>query len=148
MKCIAVNKKYYKLLKDNLKNIQVELLENEAQKADLIIGDNSTDNADICFHPSLLPSFNTKEPIKDAFCAGVKVSGVTVYCPKTDKIIAQYPVLIGNSTHYDEFEKEIHQLEHLLYPIVIDKILKDEVFDFNDLMGKCSGNCSGCNSCH
>lgn len=99
-------------------------------------------------HPSLLPSFNGRDAIQRAYISGVKVSGITIHYlengPDHGKIIAQYPVLIGNSTHFDEFEKEIHNLENLLYPIVIDKIIKDEVFDFSDLIG----GCGGCRGCH
>ena len=102
----------------------------------------------INIHPSLLPAFKGKDAIHRAFDAGVKVSGVTIHHVTSDldggKIIAQYPVLIGNLMHFDEFEAEIHNLEHKLYPIVIEKLLKDEVFDFSDLLGGCSGNCSGC----
>ncbi len=98
-------------------------------------------------HPSLLPAFKGKDAIKRAFLAGVKVSGVTIHWVQDEvdsgKIIAQYPVLIGNLTHLDEFEAEIHSIEHALYPIVIEKLLNDEVFDFSDLMGggKCGGGC-------
>lgn len=106
-------------------------------------------------HPSLLPAFKGPDAINRAFSSGVKVSGVTVHWVNEDldggKIIAQYPVLIGNLTHFDEYEKEIHQLEDLLYPIVIDKILKDEVFDFQDLLSSspCNkNNCSGCSGCN
>lgn len=107
----------------------------------------------INIHPSLLPSFKGKDAIYRAFEAGVKVSGVTIHYVTSDidggKIIAQYPVLIGNLMHFDEFENEIHAVEHKLYPIVIEKLLKDEVFDFTDLVGSCSENCSGgCAECH
>ena len=102
-------------------------------------------------HPSLLPAFKGKDAIQRAFFAGVKVSGVTVHWVNDEvdggKIIAQYPVLIDNSMHFDEFEQEIHKIEHILYPIVIDKLLKDEVFDFSDLVGNC-GSCGGCGNCH
>lgn len=103
-------------------------------------------------HPSLLPAFKgSKNGIKDAFLAGAKVSGVTVHWVTSDvdggQIIAQYPVLINNETHFDEFEAEIHAIEHKLYPIVIEKILEDKVFDFSDLMkNSCSSNCGGCRS--
>lgn len=107
----------------------------------------------INIHPSLLPAFKGKDAIYRAYEAGVKVSGVTVHHVTSEldggKIIAQYPVLIGNLTHFDEFEKEIHNVEHKLYPIVIEKLLKDDVFDFNDLLGGCSGTCEGgCGGCH
>ena len=105
----------------------------------------------INIHPSLLPAFKGKDAIQRAFLAGVKVSGVTVHWVTDEvdggKIIAQYPVLIDNSMHFDEFEAEIHEIEHILYPIVIDKLLKDEVFDFSDLVSGC-GNCGGCGNCH
>ena len=104
----------------------------------------------IAIQPSLLPAFKGKDAIERAFMAGVKVSGVTVYSlnanENDEKIIAQYPVLISNETHFDEFKSDIYHLEAVLYPIVIDKLLKDEVFDFPDLMNSCSceGGCGGC----
>ena len=60
----------------------------------------------ISIQPSLLPAFKGKDAIERAFMAGVKVSGVTVYSlnanENDEKIIAQYPVLISNETHFDE----------------------------------------------
>lgn len=103
-------------------------------------------------HPSLLPAFKGSDAIYRAFFAGVKVSGVTVHTINEDtdngKIIAQYPVLISNLTHYDEFEKEIHALEDLLYPIVIEKLLNNQLFDFQDLIqgNKCGGCGCDCNN--
>ena len=108
----------------------------------------------INIHPSLLPAFKGRKAIERAFLAGVKVSGVTIHYVdnKIDagKIIAQYPVFIDNSMHLDEFETEIHEIEHRLYPIVIEKVLEDKIFDFQDLMkSSCSknkegGGCGGC----
>lgn len=110
----------------------------------------------INIHPSLLPSFKGKDAIQQAFLAGVKVSGITIHYVDKDidsgKIIAQYPVFIDNAMHLDEFEEEIHCIEHKLYPIVIEKILEDKVFDFQDLIksscnngsgGSCGGGCGG-----
>ena len=117
----------------------------------------------INIHPSLLPSFKGKDAIQQAFLAGVKVSGVTIHYIERNvdggKIIAQYPVFIENTMHLDEFEREIHVIEHKLYPIVIEKVLENKVFDFQDLMksscnngcceGKSSDNSSGgCKGCH
>lgn len=108
----------------------------------------------INIHPSLLPAFKGNDAIFRAFNAGVKVSGVTVHWvsnePDGGKIIAQYPVLIGNTTHYDEFQHEIITLENLLYPKVIDAILQDKVFDFSDLITNSCGSsgCGGCGSCN
>lgn len=110
----------------------------------------------INIHPSLLPSFKGKEAIKQAFLSGVKVSGVSVHWVESNvdkgKIIAQYPVFITNDMHYDEFEAEIHTIEHKLYPIVIEKVLDNKVFDFQDLLkSSCSGGgciSGGCGKCH
>lgn len=101
----------------------------------------------INIHPSLLPAFKGKDAIKQAFLAGVKISGITIHYVEKDidagKIIAQYPIFIANGAHLDEVEAEIHEIEHKLYPIVIEKVLEDKVFDFQDLMrGKCGGKCS------
>lgn len=121
---------------------------------------NEMGNKVINIHPSLLPAFKgSKNAIQDAFLAGVKVSGVTIHWVTSDvdggKIIAQYPVFITNETHFDEFEQEIHTLEHQLYPVVIESILNDKVFDFVDLMkkscggqGGCGGDNGGCKGCH
>jgi phosphoribosylglycinamide formyltransferase-1 len=118
-----------------------------------IIPDNELDIMGnvINIHPSLLPAFKgSTNAIKDAFLAGVKVSGVTIHQVTSDvdggKIIAQYPVFLHNDMHFDEFEQEIHETEHKLYPIVIEKILEDKVFDFTDLMkgsSGCRGSCGG-----
>lgn len=104
-------------------------------------------------HPSLLPSFKGADAISRAFLSGVKVSGVTVHWvtnePDGGKIIAQYPVLISNLMHFDEFEAEIHKLEQILYPKVIEAILEDKVFDFSDLFDSgCNKGCGGCGGCH
>jgi len=114
----------------------------------------------INIHPSILPAFEGKDAIQKAFLAGVKVSGITIHWVEKGvdmgKIISQYPVFIDNSMHLDEFEEEIHVVEHKLYPIVIEKVLEDKVFDFQDLMksscnnGGCSsgGKSGGCGGCH
>lgn len=104
----------------------------------------------IRIHPSLLPAFKGEDALSRAFSSGVKVSGVTVqwYNNEVDggKIIAQYPVLIGNLMHFDEFKASIEMLENHLYPVVIEKVLEDKVFDFEDLFSAYKG-CGGCSSC-
>lgn len=102
----------------------------------------------INIHPSLLPAFKGKDAIKQAFLAGVKVTGATIHWVEksvdTGKIISQYPVFVENSMSLDELEEEIHAVEHQLYPIVIEKVLEDKVFDFQDLMkSSCNNNTSG-----
>ncbi len=105
-------------------------------------------------HEALLPSFKGDDALWRAFNSGVKVSGVTIHRLSDDVqgsgIIAQYPVLIGNLTHFDEFKEEMQNVEKLLYPVVIDKLLKDEVFDFSDFFksGNCGQSCGGCGKCN
>lgn len=111
----------------------------------------------INIHPSLLPSFKGEDAIQRAYLAGVKVTGVTIHWLKEnveeETIIAQYPVLIGITTHLDEVEKDIYDVEKKLYPPVIEAILNDRVFDFQDLFksschanGGCGGGCSKCHN--
>lgn len=114
---------------------------------------------DLCkfinIHPSLLPSFSGKNAIEKAFKAGVKVSGVTIHHVTKDvdkgRIIAQYPVFIDVTTSLEDFEKEIHNVEHKLYPFVVESVLNDVVFSFDTLLkpDECGGNCTGgCGGCH
>ena len=131
------------------KNVELELLTSvgSSNNYDLVACIHKrTDlpNA-INIHASLLPAFDTENPILDAFMYGAKVTGVTVH--RADgKIITQYPLLIGNLTHYDELEGKITEIEKKIYPIVIEKVLNDEVFDFDDLWS--GGGCQGCKGCH
>lgn len=103
----------------------------------------------INIHPSLLPSFKGKDAIKQAFLAGVKVTGITIHevSPELDsgRIIAQYPVMIDDSMHYDELEEAIHRIEHIIYPQVVEKLLNNEPINFSkDNCSGCQGNCGGC----
>ena len=100
-------------------------------------------------HPSLLPAFEGENAIEKALKFGAKVSGITIH--SGNKILAQYPVLIGIETHIDDFMAEMLAVEKKLVPAVIDAILNDRVFDFADLFStQCSkaGGCSGCGGCH
>ena len=106
----------------------------------------------INIHPALLPAFKGKNAIQRAYLAGVKVSGVTIHWAEkkvdSGKIIAQYPVFINNETRLDEFENSIHNIEHKLFPIVIDALLNDRVFDFQELITPTSNKkCGGCGGC-
>ncbi len=117
------------------------------------LSENVFDNFQILnVHPSLLPAFSGQDSIKRAYASGVKVSGVTVHRVQKDifdgQILAQYPVLIGNTTHFDEFCNEIHSVEAFLVPKVVEAVLEDRVFDFGDLFAKkCSSGCRGCGGC-
>ena len=126
---------------DYFKNKDVEIFVKDEEKSP------SNEEIFIRVHPSLLPAFAGENAIERAFESGVKVSGVTVL--NGDKIVAQYPVLIGLETHLDEFKKDIIDIEKRLVPAVIEAILEDRVFDFLDLFrSSCSrGGCGGCHGC-
>lgn len=102
-------------------------------------------------HPSLLPAFEGENAIEKALKFGAKVSGITIQNVYTEQIIAQFPVLIGIDTGINEFISEMTEIEKYLIPPVIQSILEDRVFDFNDLFkNNCAnkGGCSGCGGCH
>ncbi len=104
----------------------------------------------LTIYPTLLPAFKDEEnPILASYLAGVKISGVTVYNKSTTKILAQYPVLIGVDTSIGELTDELSKIAQKIYPIVIESVLSDKVFDFGDLYNSsCNGSCGGCGGCH
>ena len=81
-------------------------------------------------HPSLLPSFPGKSSIQDAFEANEKETGVTVHFVDegvdTGPIIAQEKVAILPEDTVDSLEARIHQVEHRLFPQVIQKVIEDK----------------------
>ncbi len=74
-------------------------------------------------HPSLLPAFKGARGIKDAFTYGVKVTGVTIHIvdEKMDHgpIIAQECVPVREDDTLETLEARIHEVEHALFPRVI-----------------------------
>ena len=83
----------------------------------------------INIHPSLLPSFKGMDAIGQAINYKVKITGVTVhYVDKgmdTGEIISQQALDISNMHNRSEIEKEIHNIEHILYPKTIKKLLEE-----------------------
>ncbi len=82
-------------------------------------------------HPTLLPSFKGTHGIKDAFKFGVKVSGVTVHFVDAEldngPIIMQAPVFISQDDTLEKFEKEIHKVEHKIYPQAVKLFCEDKL---------------------
>ncbi len=82
-------------------------------------------------HPSLLPSFKGTHAIKDAFDAGVKITGPTVHfvveAMDAGAIIAQQAVEVTAKDTLDTLTTKIHAAEHLIYPKVIDLFAKGKV---------------------
>lgn len=81
----------------------------------------------INIHPSLLPAFPGKDAIGQALAAKVKVSGVTVHYVDagmdTGPIIAQRAINISESDTRESLQTKIHEIEHELYPSVIEQLL-------------------------
>lgn len=83
----------------------------------------------INIHPSLLPSFKGPNAIVDAYDYGVRVSGVTIHYVDTGidtgKIIEQEIVYVDDDETIDSLKEKIHELEHELYPKVIERLIQD-----------------------
>lgn len=77
-------------------------------------------------HPSLLPAFPGKDAVGQAIAAGVKVSGVTIHYVDagmdTGPIIAQEAITIEEGDDAARVHQKIQQVEHRLYPAVIEKV--------------------------
>ena len=92
---------------------------------------NTFPNRVLNLHPALLPRFRGAHAIQDAFEYGVKVTGVTVHLANADydrgPIIAQRPVVVEEGWTVDQLEEAIHQVEHKLYPEVLQLFAQDRV---------------------
>ena len=77
-------------------------------------------------HPALLPSFPGANGIRDAFDAGVKVTGVTVHFANENfddgPILAQEAVAIAEDDTVESLEAKIHAVEHRLYPAALQAV--------------------------
>lgn len=88
-------------------------------------------NRIVNIHPALLPSFQGAHGIQDAWCRGVKVTGVTVHFANAvydqGPIIAQEVVRVEEGMGLDELEAAIHAVEHRLYPSVVQLLAENRV---------------------
>lgn len=79
-------------------------------------------------HPSLLPAFPGKDAIGQAFQSGVETTGVTVHFIDegidTGPIIAQESVAILSEDTEATLKQRIQQVEHALYPRVVNQLLQ------------------------
>lgn len=87
-------------------------------------------------HPSLLPDFPGAHAHRDVIAAGAKKSGCSVHYVDsgmdTGQVIAQYEVAVLPNDNETTLSAKIKQLEHKLYPMVIDAIASG---DFSNLPG-------------
>lgn len=79
----------------------------------------------INIHPSLLPSFKGKTPLKDALENDSLITGCSVHyvIPEVDsgKLIMQGALPINKDDNIDSLTKKIHQIEHLILPYAISE---------------------------
>ncbi len=91
------------------------------------------ENKMINIHPALLPSFKGAHAIQDALYYGVKWTGITVHVVSEEvdsgPILAQAVVPILNGDTIDTLADRIHEVEHKIYPFVIEKLLGGENFE-------------------
>ncbi len=84
-------------------------------------------NRIINLHPSLLPSFQGKNAIEQAYEYGVKWTGVTVHFVDegvdTGPIILQEVIRIQDEDTIETLEKRIHQVEHQLLVKAVELVL-------------------------
>jgi phosphoribosylglycinamide formyltransferase-1 len=84
-------------------------------------------NRIINIHPSLLPKYRGLDAWKQALAAREKITGCTVHYVDsgvdTGKIIAQREVPIEHGDTPETLHARIQQVEHELYPDVIDRLV-------------------------
>jgi len=82
-------------------------------------------------HPSLLPDFKGMHAIKDAFEAGVTVTGPTVHFVTEGMdegpIILQEKVTVDPKDTLESLEEKIHQAEHRIFPKAIDLLARGQL---------------------
>ncbi len=85
-------------------------------------------NKIINIHPSLLPEFPGKDAIGQAYHSGVRKTGVTIHYVDegmdTGPIIAQESIEVLNEDTERSLKEKIQQVEHQLYPKVINQLLQ------------------------
>jgi phosphoribosylglycinamide formyltransferase-1 len=91
-------------------------------------------------HPSLLPLFPGLDAIGQALEAGAPETGVTVHFvdegTDTGPVIVQRPVPIRPGVKREELEREIHAIEHQIFPEAIGMVARGEVRIADDDPGR------------
>ena len=84
----------------------------------------------INLHPSLLPKYPGNKSIKEAYESTDEKTGVTIHLVDegvdTGPIIYQESLAINRELSLEEFEEEMHQLEHHVLPIILNQFILEE----------------------
>lgn len=90
-------------------------------------------NQVINIHPSLLPNFPGKDGYGDAFKANIEKSGISIHYVDqgvdTGPIIAQESFVRLPEDTLESFKLRGLALEHLIYPTIVEKIVKNKLLD-------------------
>ncbi|MFA1819423.1 phosphoribosylglycinamide formyltransferase [Virgibacillus oceani] len=120
---------YEEMLIKNLKKANVEWIFLAGYMR--IVGETllrTFDKRIINIHPSWLPDFPGKDAIGQAYRADVTKTGVTVHYIDegidTGPIISQEEVKVLPEDTEDSLKKRIQQVEHRLYPQVINQLIE------------------------
>lgn len=83
----------------------------------------------INIHPSLLPKYKGKDALGQALAAKETTLGVSIHYVDegmdTGQLIAQFPFEIKLDENRTQVETKLHQLEHSMYPLVIQQLIKE-----------------------
>lgn len=84
----------------------------------------------INLHPSLLPKYPGNKSIKEAYEGSDEKTGVTIHLVDegvdTGPIIYQKGIPINRQMTLEEFEEEMHQLEHRVLPTILNQFILEE----------------------
>lgn len=117
---------YEEMLKEKLENLKVEWIVLAGFMrliGPMLLG--AYENRIVNIHPSVLPAFPGKDAIGQTMAAGAESAGVTVHYVDagmdTGNIIAQESFKV-NGRSREAVEKEIHAIEHKLYPATLQRL--------------------------
>lgn len=80
-------------------------------------------------HPSLLPKYKGKDALGQALAHHETTLGISIHYVDegmdTGEPIAQLPFQIKPGEPRDEIEHHLHQLEHEFYPLILQRLMKE-----------------------
>jgi phosphoribosylglycinamide formyltransferase-1 len=82
-------------------------------------------------HPSLLPKYKGKDALGQALSAKETTLGISIHYVDegmdTGELVAQFPFTIESNEARSQLEAKLHQLEHAMYPRVIQQLIKEKI---------------------